>query len=110
MRDGQKIGEWKYYHFKDSPYRTTKVLGYGNYKNGELVGLFKRFYKNGNLETIGNFNNNSNETGEWKYYYENGKVEAAGNYIDGIETGTWKSYNENGNLIESTKFINGKEQ
>jgi hypothetical protein len=50
-----------------------------------MKSLYKKFYKNGNLETVGNFYETSN-VGVWKSYYENGLLR---------EVVTYKKYKVN---------------
>ena len=64
---------------------------YNNYR----IGLWKEFYRNGNLKSVGNYKLDtytqcctsgicdgfySYKYGEWTYYYDNGKLKAKGKY------------------------------
>lgn len=66
----------------------------------------KEFYANGQLELVGNLENEI-QIGEWRWYYENGQLTMIGNYTDGTQTGAWKSYHENGQLASIGNFADG---
>jgi hypothetical protein len=77
-----------------------KAIGYfaadkENKKSEYKIGLWKEFYENGNIKSIGNYGMqylllsyssgqaivyNEYKTGEWIYYYENAQVKAKGRY------------------------------
>ena len=59
---------------------------------GEIFGLENGRFKNGELE------------GFWKYYYKDGKLSSNRNYKDGKKDGLWETYYENGQLLESHYF------
>lgn len=51
-----------------------------NYKNGKLIGAFKSYYKNGQVESHGTYKYTesgvySRKDGVWKYYYDNGQLQ-----------------------------------
>ena len=45
-----------------------------NWHKGHIVGKTERYYENGQLESIGTFNENGEEIGEWREFYDNGKL------------------------------------
>ena len=62
---------------------------------GEIFGLENGRFKNGELE------------GFWKYYYKDGQLRNKGNYKDGKKDGLWETYYENGQF--KTKGITKRE-
>ncbi len=84
---------------------SLKVIGQNN-QEGEEMGIWKYYYKNGQLGEIGEYKNGI-EIGIWKSYYENGQLEEIGKYENGEQTGVWKSYYKNGNLKKSQEYKNG---
>ncbi len=95
----KKIGEWKRYH-KNGELRTI-----GNYLNDNKEGEWKNYYNNGQLNYIGKFTNDKPER-EHKRYYENGQVANIYNYINGKKEGEWKTFYENGQLKELRTYKN----
>ena len=94
---------------------TVKAIGYfavdkQDKKTEYKAGLWKEFYKNGQVKSVGNYNiqyllvasaankaiiYNQYKTGEWIYYYENGQVKAKGRYKivrNNVSTGVENQY------------------
>ena len=46
--------------------------------------------------------------GEWKYYLRNGLLKAIGRFSNGKMTGEWKWYRENGKLMQTGSFDDEK--
>ena len=83
-----------------------KTISSHEYNKGKFHGKWKFFYPNGQLETIGNFDNGL-RIGVWNHYYENGKKSQVSTYLNGEKHGVWKVYDENGDLIEKHEWKNG---
>ena len=66
-------------------------------------GLFTEFYRNGNIASMGHYDNGL-ENGHWKDYHENGQIAAEGDYVNGKEIGKWTYYDEHGNLEDEEIF------
>ena len=73
--------------------------------NGKINGIYKSYWKNGQLNEEVNYNGceltnvNSKRIGQlWREV----------NYIDGKKNGIYKSYYENGQLYEEVNYIDGK--
>jgi len=91
------------------------------------VGI-KRFYTNGKLELMGNYDAQEKEEGKWEYYYkdgtlwtktfykngqrngivenyfDNGNLRYKGQYTDGEKSGTWQFYTKTGELAQEKEF------
>ena len=88
----------------DTNYYTDKIIATVGYyavaKNGRMsgnkLGLWKKYYHNGQMESQGNYDmysllyyqspikgrrlESSYKVGKWVYYYENGQIKATGTY------------------------------
>ncbi|PQJ82181.1 toxin-antitoxin system YwqK family antitoxin [Polaribacter glomeratus] len=98
---GKAIGEWKHYH------ENGQLESIGKYENGEAIGEWKFYYKNGQLERVGKFENKI-ATGKWTFYFDNGKLKSIGNLENGQVVGEWKFYYKNGQLKMIGKYANVK--
>ena len=88
-----------YKKFTDVPF-TGEIFGLenGRFKNGELEGFWKYYYKDGQLRNKGNYKNGKRD-GLWETYYENGQLKTKGNYKEGIREVPVEYYNEDGKLL-----------
>ena len=96
--DGVRNGFCKYFW----DYGAWAIMSEVNYKNGKLIGLFKSYYKNGQLESHGTYKYTesavySRKDGVWKYYYDNGQLQSERYYKEGVEE--LKFYDKDGNLL-----------
>lgn len=127
--DNLKQGPW----VKFVPGDNTKITEEGNYKDSKKEGVWKEYYKNGNLKSEITYVNNKpdgyaklyyesgklSEEGIWKgtkwvgsykYYHENGKPKYEFAYTDdGKRTGKQKYYHENGKIAIEGEWKEGKE-
>ena len=85
--------------------KTTQPLSTESNASGDEAP--KRFYQNGQVESIGNYINSKKE-GPFEVYYENGQLKAKGTYkttetnIDGNkEHGLLEMYDEKGELMKT---------
>ncbi|QXP78725.1 MULTISPECIES: toxin-antitoxin system YwqK family antitoxin [Winogradskyella] len=69
VEKNKKQGKWNYY-YEDG----INIKQIAEYNNGELQGVIKDFWQNGNLKSISNWNNGI-ELGEGIIYHENGKID-----------------------------------
>lgn len=60
-------------------------------ENGELDGESISYYKNGQLESKGNYINKL-RTGNWEFYWYTGQLQSKGSYKEGKFDGEWKEY------------------
>ncbi len=63
--------------------------------NGEAIGLWKSYYKNGKLEAEGEYKDGQKH-GTWYYYFDKGQKKAIVNYEFGITEGSQMYFNEDG--------------
>lgn len=75
---------------------------------GDRVGDWIFFYKNGNKKSEGRYLKNR-RSGFWIYYFESGKIEQQGTFKKGRPDGKWEWYFETGNLMRKEYYKNGKE-
>jgi len=71
-----------------------------NFKDGKRDGVFKRYYKNGQLKSECNWKDGK-EHGLCKGYWENGQLKFEGHSEDGGVYDPWKFYDENGDVDKS---------
>lgn len=112
--DGQKVEEGDYLNNKKVGI-WIKYYPNGNI-NHEITmannipnGYAKFYYKNGKLQEEGMWQNNK-WVGEYKYYHENGAVFYKWNYnSSGKREGHQEYHHENGNMMIEGDWANGKE-
>ena len=88
-----------------STYELEILSSIRQYKNGYDHGKWRFYFKNGQLETKGEFNMGK-RIGEWRYYYENGKLRQLSNYVDGSREGIWFKLDESGDTIWTRTYSN----
>jgi antitoxin component YwqK of YwqJK toxin-antitoxin module len=121
-----------YKKFSDVPFN-GKVNGdiKGLIKNGKKEGTWVRYYENGQLFSVSNYNigrkdgawitynnkgmliekgkyKNDLEEGPWIRFYENGEINYKGDFVSGKKVGLWIAYYYNGQLEYKGNFDNGK--
>lgn len=74
------------------------------YVNGNITAK-KTYFKNGTLESEGQYDEAVTMSGEWKYYYQNGKIEEIVNFKNNIEDGAFVEYYENGNKKAEGTYV-----
>jgi antitoxin component YwqK of YwqJK toxin-antitoxin module len=77
-----------------------------NYRNGELNGLYQKFYKSGKLY-IKEYYKDDVEDGLYEKYYENGKLNQRCYCKDGYYDGLFESWNQDGELIQQKTYKDG---
>lgn len=100
---GKKQGPWKEY------YESGEIMAKGNYKNGNRVGQWLFYHKNGKIEQEGSFTSKGIPDGEWKYYYETGQVLKEETFMNGENDGDYTEYNDSGKVIVKGQFSEGFE-
>lgn len=78
-------------------YQNGRLKTVGYYTNNQATDYWEYFYQNGNLKSEGLINNYFQE-GYWIYYYENGQKSAEGKMEKGKKHGFWRNYYEDGTL------------
>ncbi len=91
------------YHFEDGI-----LFAKGSLIKEKLLGKWEFYHKNGNIKSIGQYDNNGKKTGKWIYYYENGKLSGSDIWKDGLQDGEDLIYNKQGVLTAKSNFKNGK--
>jgi antitoxin component YwqK of YwqJK toxin-antitoxin module len=99
--NGMKNGE-----FRLSSYEGIPSI-YGSIKDNRNIGVWKYYYPNGQLESIGNFNYD-NPHGKWNWYYYDGSLKETGTFLNGNKAGTWYTYSLEGNLLSIKMFDEGE--
>jgi antitoxin component YwqK of YwqJK toxin-antitoxin module len=97
-------GEWKYYHFESDVIMTLE-----NYKNDQLNGVKKVFYKSGDLAEETNFKKGLKD-GVYKKIAENGVILEEINYRNDIFEGLSIFKNAKGELVSKGIYVNGKKE
>lgn len=83
---GQLNGEYKSYLY-------SFIQEVGEYKNGEKIGEWKRYFPETKiLEAEEFYDQNGNKNGDWKYYYESGRLARIEKYKNGVGVGVWEEY------------------
>ena len=106
--DNEEIGIGKGiendYYATDDPYKFI-LAEESSLLDGEYHGVNKKYYENGQLKEIGEFNKGE-EVGIHKEYYDNGQLKSNITFVDGKKIGLYEEYLENGS--PSKKGNNGK--
>lgn len=104
IKDGKKDGLWKAY------YRNGQLKSEGSYTEGLKEGLHKEWQHNGILLLEG-FYANGKANGLMKWFHEKGHLAGEGNMVDDARVGPWKicDIEENGFCIEAY-FENDKRE
>ncbi len=100
-----KQGLWKIFNrTKNLPgYEPDQLVEEGAYKDSRKVGIWKRFFPNGNMQDEIEYSNNR-PNGYYKTYFENGQVQEEGTWKNNRNIGAFKRYYENGQVSQDFKF------
>ena len=100
---GELNGICKYY-FKNGNFSEIS-----RYLNGKKNGLSKQYYYNGLLSSKINYENGFRH-GFCQFFYNdiNNSTESEGQYNIGLMDSTWTFYDENKNLLKKETYFNGK--
>lgn len=85
----------------------TGKISFIPYLDGVKHGKFRKFYKNGNLNSEYWFRYNKME-GEFKYFYSTGELNIHGWFKNDMENGLFTIYNRSGDTIVKTLFVDNK--
>ncbi len=85
---------------KKSYYDNGKLNSIGKLQNDKRIGLWKFYYKSGELKNTVEYVDGKS-FGEVKWYHENGVLHSFGRFEHGKQIGQWIYYDEKGNLIET---------
>ena len=76
-------------------YDAEQIVEMGEYKSNRKMGLWIKYYANGNVKSEITYRSNR-PNGPYKTYYENGQLEESGNWKNNRNIGTFERYHENG--------------
>ncbi len=102
---GRKHGWWRIMApVAEKPgYAEGALIEEGRYENNKRVGLWKRYWPNGNVMSEITYQN-GRPRGVYKTYYPSGKVEEQGSWDLDRNTGEFQRYHPNGKLAQDFIF------
>jgi len=86
-------------------YPGGKIMGEGNYTNGDFDGPYKTYFFDGSLETSAFYKKGLRDSIYTGYNY-GGTKKIEGRYSSGNKTGMWRSYDEDGKLSGTSQYAN----
>ena len=90
-------------------YSENKIKSEGNINSGKLSGLWRDYYKNGNLKSVVTYKNNKANGDATFYYNTNGqKKKSEVTFIDGMVTDKYREFYINGARKAIIIYENGK--
>ncbi len=103
----KKEKELKEFYSTGSGLSKIKKMRYANITGERRLYEFS-YYDSGEVNSIGNSNEEGHEVGEWQYFHSNGEMMAEGHFVNGKKDGEWKYYNEYGQLKSKENFAEGE--
>ena len=93
-------------------YENGKITGKGRFHaNGEkLIGNWEFYYGQGNIRSIGSYDDNGARNGKWQYFFYDNKLRTIENYKNGELEGEVIYYSDNGNLSSKMYFVKGLQE
>lgn len=88
-------------------YPDGKIKVDGTMVEGHLFGSVKSYFPNGNIETIGSYNETGDKDGFWSIYFKNGKISEELTYNAGKLNGEHKIYTSSGFLTSKFVYMDG---
>lgn len=107
---GKKKGQWKVDITTAQQGRTLRLSGHvdaPDYVQGNLVGGYTYYYRNGQIEKQVPQNERGRQEGEAVSFYEDGTVQSRSHWRDGLPEGTQSDYHKTGKLREAAQYRNG---
>lgn len=80
----------------------------GNFKNNKPIGKKMSWFKNGFIESKGQFDQKGDKIGLWQGWYKNGNKSYIGNYSNNKMIGEWHWYFRNGQESSDELYKKGK--
>ena len=68
--------------------------------------FFAQYFANGQLQATFPLDQFGQYHGATTTYFKNGNIESTGNYLHGLKTGNWKNYNEKAVLVTTDEYNN----
>jgi antitoxin component YwqK of YwqJK toxin-antitoxin module len=87
-------------------YQNGKIKTIGFYTKGQATDYWEYFYQNGNVKMEGIIHNFFNQ-GHWIFYYETGIKSMEGNMDRGKKNGFWRFYTEDGKIKSEGMIVDG---
>ena len=103
--EGKKQGYWiiKGSMRPEAGYENESIIEEGNYTNNKKEGVWKKYFKTGQLKNQISYKSNM-PNGAYKLFYDNGKVEEEGNWGLDKNTGSFKRYYSTGQVSQDFVF------
>jgi antitoxin component YwqK of YwqJK toxin-antitoxin module len=98
FRLGQKFGPDTFFYEEGNTSQIYKYTSKGIHST--------TFFKNGQIESIGYYDNYK-KIGTWNSFYESGKIKEVCDYKNDMIEGSYIYFFENGNLFETGSYVNG---
>ena len=100
--DGKRQGLWKEY------YPNGELRSIGKYLNSIMVDEWKFYFEDKRIEMVGSYNKKGKKVGEWLWYYPDGSPLTIENYVDGDLDGPYVEYDEEGKELSKGEYIVGE--
>ena len=104
--DGKKRIQGKSYNYvsiKNKNHTSIKKAQEITWKNNEVHGYSKSWYKSKQLERHIEFKHGKMH-GTFKMWHENGQIQVEGQYVNGEQVGVWKKYFSNGEIENTHEY------
>lgn len=102
-----KQGYWRFLGFmKKLPgYKDDQVIEEGKFADSRKVGLWKKYFPSGNIDSKVTYQN-GRPNGYYVNYYDNGKIQEEGTWINNKPVGQFKRFHENGVIAQEFNYNN----
>jgi len=106
---------WYKTWYENGNSQSSNIKSQGYYDKGKEHGMWKQWYKNGNIKSRGNYDKGERQ-GVWEEWHNNGNIKSIGSYeLDGLENinyskkyGLWEEWNSDGCLKNTCWYDRGK--
>ena len=85
-------------------YRDGSIKETGEFKDGNNVGVWETFFRDGSISSIRVYDQSGRKQGKSKTWFSDGNIKSINNYIDGERAGKQESWYENGQK-QSEKYV-----
>lgn len=97
-------------NFKGKTFYTTgELLSEGNYKAGEVDGLWKIYFRTGQIQGEQTYSKGK-KNGKGIAYFKNGNLNVVANYVDGAYDGSYQDFYEHGQVKQEGWFQQDQRQ
>lgn len=98
---GKKQGDWLFYHLNG------QIESKGKFVDDIRIGTWIYYFDNGNIEQTGSYDKEGNFVGEWKWYYKDGNKRIVEQFFDGQLEGQFYEFNDDGETMIEGEYVNG---